>query len=181
MGAQTGSRSGRIGLDCIALVEEALFIELREKPPYGFDITVVVGDVSVGHVDPITHLSGEFLPLACIFHHLGTAGGVVVVDRNLLADVLLRDTEILLDAQLHGQSVGVPAGLAFHLEALHGLIAAEYIFYCTREHMMDARLAVGGRRPFEKHERRAALALGHGAFKNVVGLPFTAHLAVDFR
>ena len=40
-------------------------------------------------------------------------------------------------------SLGVPAGLAFHLIPAHGFVAAHYVFDGTGHHMVYAGVAVG--------------------------------------
>ena len=77
--------------------------------------------------------------------------------------------------------MGVPAGLAAHLESLHGLVAVECVFYRARQNMVDARMAVGRRRPLEEDELRAALALVHRFMEHVVLIPFLQYLLVNLR
>ena len=52
---------------------------------------------------------------------------IVFVDADLLADIFLRDAEGLLDPELYGQTVGIPAGLAVDAESLHRLVETEDI------------------------------------------------------
>ena len=123
MARQSCTGCGRVGLDGITLVEQSLLIELLEQVPERLDVLVVVGDVGVLEVHPVAHLVGQLCPLVRVHHHILAAGIVVVIDRNLLADVFLRDAQRLLHAQFYRQAVCVPARLALHLEALHGLVA----------------------------------------------------------
>ena len=122
---QAGTGSGRIGLNSVALIEQPLVVELLEQPPQGFDVTVLVGNIGVVHIDPIAHLVREVFPFLGVFHHLLAAGGIVFINSNLLAYVLLGNAQSLLHAQLHRQSMRVPASLAQHLIALHGLKTAD--------------------------------------------------------
>ena len=80
--ARAGSR--RIRLYGVALVEQALVIELLKEPPKGFDILVVVGYVRVVKVYPIAHLLGQVAPLGRELHHVLTALTVVVLNRDVL-------------------------------------------------------------------------------------------------
>ncbi len=145
--AQSRARRGRIGLYGIALVKQTFVVELFQQPPQRLDIPVVIRDVGMLHVHPIAHAVGQVFPLAGIFHHVLAASGVVVVYGNLFADVLFRDAQRFLHAQFHGQAVRVPPRLALHLEAAHGLVAAEHVFQRACQHMVYARQAVGGRGP----------------------------------
>ena len=123
----------------------------------------------------------QVLPLTGVLHHLLAAGGVIVVHTDALADVLLGDAERLLHTQLHGQAVGVPAGLAQHLEALHGLVAAHDIFDGTSHHMVDTGHAVSAGRSLIKHKRRRSLTLTDTCLKHSLGVPLGEHLLVDIR
>ena len=164
--------SGRtVGLDGISLVEEVLLVELLEKPPEGFDVLVVVGDVGMLQINPIAHLVGQVRPLIRVHHDVLAAGIVVVIHADFLTDILLGDAEALLHTQFHGKSVGVPSGLAVHLIALHGLIAQDGVLDGTSHHMMYARVSVGRRRSLEEYVGRTALALRNTAVEEVFLLP----------
>ena len=125
-----------IGLNGVTLVEKALFIELLQEIPQRFDILVVVGDVGVIEVNEVAHAFREFTPLGGIHHHVLTTLLVVFLGRNifsrfLVVDVGLGNSQRLLHAQLHWQSMCVPACFALHLEALHGLVAVKRVFQRT--------------------------------------------------
>ena len=91
MGGQTRTGSGRVRLDGIALVEIAFLVQLLEQVPKRLDILVVIRDIGVLQIDPVAHLLGEVGPLGGVFHHLAAAGGIVLIDGDLLADVLFGD------------------------------------------------------------------------------------------
>ena len=139
--ARSGSR--RVGLDGVALVEESLLIELLEQIPECFDVFVVVGDVRVFQIHPVTHLVGEFSPFVGVHHHVLAASVVVVVHADFLAYVFLCDAQRLLHAQFNRQPMGVPSSLTLHLEALHRLVSEKYIFNRSAHHMVDAGMTVG--------------------------------------
>ena len=179
MGTQPCPGSRRIRLYGVSLVKITFIVKLFEQPPYRFYVSVVICDIRVVEIHPITHLVGEISPFLGVFHHLMTAGGIVFVYGNLLAYVFLGDSQSLLNAQLHREAMGVPAGLALYLEAPHGLVAACYVFYGTGHHMMYTRHSVGRRRPFVENERGATFALGHARFEKAVGVPYLEHLLVD--
>ena len=138
----------RIGLDGVALIEQPLVVELLEQPPECLDILVVVSDIGMVKVDEISHLLGQLSPLGRELHHVLAAFAVVVFGGDvfvgsLVVDVFLGDAEFLLHSNLHGKSVCVPSGLAFHLKALHGLVAVEGVLDGTGQNMMDAGMSVG--------------------------------------
>ena len=180
---RTQSRAGhrRVRLDGIALVEEAFLVQLLQQVPQRLDILVVVGDIRVLEVNPVTHLLGQVRPLLGVFHHLLAARGVVLIHANLLAYILLGDAQFLLHAEFHGQTVGVPTGLTLHLIALHRFVTAERVLDCTCQHMMDTRHAVGRRRAFEEQERFVAFTHGYTLMKEVFFLPLLQHLTAHSR
>ena len=120
--------------------------------PQCFNVVVVEGYVGVLQIDPIAHPDGQVVPQILVFHHLLTAGMVVVVNGNLFADILFCYAEVFLHAKFNRKSVGVPAGLALHQKALLRLVAAENVLQGTRHHVVDARFAVCGRGAFVKNE-----------------------------
>ncbi len=149
---QSGASGGRVGLNGISLIKQALVVELLEQPPQGLDITILIGDVGVVHVHPVTHAMGEVFPLMCVFHHLATASGVIVIDTDFLAYVLLGDAECFLHSEFHGQPVRVPPGFAQHLLSQHGVVAAHDVLDGACHHMVNARHAVGTGRSLVKNE-----------------------------
>ena len=179
--AEAGAGRGRIWLDCISFVKIAFAVKLGKEPPHRFDVSVVVSDVRLGEVHPVAHIVGERFPLTCKFHHLAAACIVVFIDRNLVSDVLFGDAETFLHAEFDRQAVGVPAGLALHLEAFHRLVTAEDVLDGAGHHMVDARHAVCRGRTLEKHKGWSALAHLHTLFKKMLCIPCSQHLFVDFR
>ena len=150
-----------------------------QQPPERLDIFIVVSDIRIFCVDPVSHLVGKVFPFLGVFHHLASASHVVVVDRDFLADVLLGDAERLLHSELHGQTVSVPSSLALHMETLHRLVAAEQILYGACHHVVDARHTVCRRRTLIKHKRRMSLADFHTFRKNLFCVPFFQNLLID--
>ena len=180
MAGEACSGGRRVGLDGVALVEESLLVELAEQPPERLDVLVVVGDVGVLHVDPVAHLVAQVGPFAGVHHHVLAALAVVVLDADGFADVFLRDAELLLHAELHGQSVCVPSGLAVDLVALHRLEAAEGVLDAACQHMVYARVSVGRRGAFVEDERGTAFPLGDAPVEDVLCVPLLEHLFACF-
>ena len=170
------ARRRRVGLDRIALIEQPLVEKLFEQPPQGFDIFVVVGDVRIVHVDPVPHLAGQVFPRPREFHDGLAAGAVVLLDRNLPADVFLGDAELLFDAQLHGKPVRIPARLAVHEIPLLRLVAAKDVLDRAGHDMVDAGHPVGRRGAFVEYERGVPLARGDALVECVAGVPFAEHV-----
>ena len=170
------ARSRRVGLDRIALIEQPLVEKLFEQPPQGLDVFVVVGDVRIVHVDPVPHLAGQVFPCPRELHDGLAAGAVVLLDRNLPADVFLGDAELLFDAQLHGKPVRVPARLAVHEIPLLCLVAAKDVLDRAGHDMVDAGHPVGRRGAFVEYERGVPLARGDALVECVAGVPFAEHV-----
>ena len=129
-------------------VDQSGVPEGLEDPPAGLDVLGRVGAVGVGHVDPERHPFGHVLPLLDVLHHRLAAVAVELGDAVFLDRRFAVEAEHLLDLDLDRQAVGVPAALARDALAAHGLIAGEEVLEHAREHVVDARRAVGGRRAF---------------------------------
>ena len=65
----------------------------------------------------------------------------------------------------------VPAGATRDESALHRLVATEEVLVDPRPDVVQAGLAVGGRRTLVEDPRLGALALLHGTREDVVGPP----------
>ena len=171
VGAKPRACGGRIRLNSVALIEQSFLVKLRQEPPKRFDVRVLVGDVRVFHVHPVTHLVAEVGPLFREHHHVFAAAGVVVLDRDGASDVFLRDAQFLFHSEFHGQTVRVPARLTVHLEALHRFVTAEHVLDGACHDVVDAGMPVGGGRSFEEYVGGAALAFGHAFMEKVRPVP----------
>ena len=181
MARQACSRTWRIWLDGVALVEQSLVVKLLEHPPQSLDVSVVVSDIWIIKIDPVAHLVGKVGPFLGIFHYLLAAGSIVFIDRDLLADILLGDAKALLDTELDRQTVGIPTCLTLHLITLHRLETAEDILDRTCHHVVDTWHAIGRRRSLVEDKRRMTLTGSHTLFEDIVFVPLFQHLLVDFR
>lgn len=94
------------------------------------------------HIDPIADFFGDVIPLFGELH-LGFAARLAVVFYgDCLTDVFFGDAERLLDAELHGQSVGVPTGLPIDVEAFGGLVPQHGVLDGACEYVVDAGATV---------------------------------------
>ena len=130
-------------------------------------------------VHPVAHLLGQFVPKVLVLQHLGATGLVVLVNAYLLADVLLGDAQLFLYAQFHGQTMGVPSGLAIHEITLLSLVAAEYVLNRAGHHMVDARFAVGRWGAVVEYERGMPLGKLLPFLKCLVLFPKLANLLAN--
>ena len=154
VGAEAGACSGAVRLNGFALVKQALAVNVLKEPPESLDIAVVVGDVRVVHIDPVTYALGEVAPLGGVFHDLTAAGGIVVRHAYLAAYIFFGDAKFLFNSQLDGQAVGIPAGPAAHFETALGLVTAHGVLDAAGHHVMDTGHTVGTGRAFEEYEFR---------------------------
>ena len=174
--AKTCTRTWRIWLDGITLVEQALVVELLQKPPQSLDVLIVVSDIRMVKVNEVAHLLSQFTPLGSELHHVLTALMVVVFRRDVLlrslvVNILLGNTQFLLDTQLHRKSVGIPSRLAVNLESLHSLVSVECILNTTCEDVVNTRVSVCRWRPLKEDKLRAAFTLINRLVEDVVLLP----------
>ena len=171
MGGKGRAAAGAIGDDLKALVQKALVPNLLEGPPLALDEVVVIGDVGVLHVGPEAHVLGEILPQALVLPHallalLNEGGNAIGLDLLLAVDV-----QQLFHFQLHGQAVGIPAGLAGDHLPLHGVEPGEQVLKGPGLQVADVGLAVGGGGAVVEDIGVVALALLHALFEDVVFFP----------
>ena len=101
-----------VGHYLVSLVQKTLFVHAFKRPPLGLDIIVVVCDVRVVHIDPVSHAVGHLFPFALVLpYRLFTLfyEGLYAVLLYLLFAV---QPERFFHFELDGQSVGVPARLS---------------------------------------------------------------------
>ncbi len=148
--------------DAVAAVEEALPVQLGERPPDALDVGLVVGDVGGLGVDPEADLVGEPLPRLGVAEHRVDAPGDEGLDAVGLDLGLAVDVQLLLDLDLDGEAVGVPAGLAGDVVAAHRLEAGEDVLDRAREDVAVVGHAVGGGRALVEDEGAPGRAGGAG-------------------
>ena len=98
----------------VAVVGQALFVQLLEGPEHGLHVLDVERLVVVLEVHPARLAGDVALPLVGVLHHGGAAGVVELVDAHGLDLGLVRHAQLLHGFQLGGQAVGVPAEAALH-------------------------------------------------------------------
>ena len=171
MTGQRRAAARAVGDDLVSLIEQALFPDLLQRPPFGLDVVVVIGNIGILHVRPEGDAVGHLLPLGLILPDRFFA----LLDERLHAvslDLLFSvQAEHLFDLQLNGQAVGVPAGLAQNVIALHGLVPRDEILDGARLDVADVRAAVRGRRTVEEGIGLLSLSQLYALFKDLVLLP----------
>ena len=136
----------------ISFIKIIFIIQLFEQPPQSFDITIVIRDIRVLHIYPISHTVCQVFPFTGKFHHVFTTSRIIIGHRNGFTDVFFGDTQSLFNPKLNGQPVSIPPSFTLHMKSLHGFVPAEYIFNGTGHHMVNTRHTVGRRRTFVKYE-----------------------------
>ena len=176
--AQRGLVLRAVGGDPVVLGQQALVEDLLEGPPLRLDIVRVHRPVGVVEVDPVTHPVGQLRELADIAGHRGAAQLIELGYAECLDLGLVVDAEFLLDGQLDGQAVAVPAGLAVDASALHRLEAGKDVLEDAGLDVVGARVPVRGRRAFEEGPPLAVLGSLPAAAERVVPLPQLEDLMV---
>ena len=177
--ASTCSR--RVRLNGVTLIKEILLVELLQQPPKRLDVLIIIGNIGVFHIHPITHAVAQVFPLARVHHHVLATLLVVILNRDSLTDIFLRNTQFLLYAQFHRQSVGVPSCLAVYLEALHRLKATEGVLNGTSQYVMYTWMSISRWRTFEKDKRGTTLTLIYAAVEEVFLIPSFQFFFIHFR
>ena len=179
MRAQRGPAARAVRDDLVALVEQALVADLPQRPPHRLDVVGVERAVGVVEVEPEPDALRQPVPVLQVGEDRLAAALVELLDPVGL-DLLLRgDPELLLDRDLDGQPVAVPAALALDVVAAHRLVARVDVLEDPREHVVGARAAVGGRRPLVEHPLRAALPAAQRLVEDVALAPALQHLLLE--
>ncbi len=157
------------------LVDVAGVPDLAELPPHALDEGVVERPVGVAGVEPHPDAFGERLEVGHVAAHGLSTEPVELGDAVGLDLVLAGEPELLLDLDLHGQAVAVPAALAGDVATPHGLEPRVDVLEEAGPHVMDARPAVGGRRALVEHPLGCTLAPPEALREHVVGVPPGEH------
>ena len=181
MRAKPRSGSRRIRLDRVPFVKQTFLIQFLQQVPQCFDITIVVSDIRVFKVDPISHLLCQIRPFLRELHHVAAAGGIIFGHRDLFADIFFGDTQCFFNSQLYWKSVCIPSRLTVDKISFHGLITAENILNRTGNHMVNTGHTVCRRRTFIKDKRGMSFADFKTLMEDVAILPFLQHLFIDVR
>ena len=177
--AQRGAVLRAVRQHAVALVGQALFVQLLERPHDGFHVRDVKRLVAVVEVHPAALTVHVFTPFVGVLEHGGAAGVVELGDAHLVDVVDRVDAEFLLRFELGRQAVRIPPEDAVDLVALHGLVARDDILRVAGQQVAVVRQAVGERRAVEEHELVLAVIAGRAAFygfvEGVVGVPIIQH------
>ncbi len=160
--------------DLVALVEQVLVPEILQDPPDRLDVLVGIGHIGVVQIDPEGDAVGQPFPILDVVEDRLPAQLVELGDAVVFDLLLVGEAKFLLDLDLHRQAMRIPAAAARDMEAAHDLVAREHILEGARQHMVHARLAVGGRRTFVEHVLRRALALLNGLLENFCSVSKTS-------
>ena len=168
---QGGAAAGAVGGDLVAQIQQALFVDLFQAPPFGLDIIVLIGDVGMLHVRPIADPVGHFFPLMLVFPD----AFLTLLDEGLDAvglDLgLAVQAQLLFHFQLHRKAMGVPAGLAQHVLALHGLEARDQILDGAGLDMADMGASVGRGRAVKERKAFRAVPAVEALFDDALFFP----------
>ena len=155
----------------MALVQKALFIYGLERPPFGFYIIIVIGNVGVFHIGPVAHAVAHLLPFCLVFPN----GFLALGDERLHAVgfylLFAVKPQHFFNLQLNRQPVRIPAGLAQHVVTLHGAVAGDNVLHGAGEYVAYVRLAVCRGRAVVKGIGGPALSQLAAFFKYAVLLP----------
>ena len=159
----------------IALVEQVAVPEIFQDVPNRLDIVVGKGHVGGFEVNPESDTVGETFPILDVIERRLAA--FLVEFRDAVAfDILLVGKAVpLLDLDLDGQAMRVPAAAPRDVEAAHDLVTREHILESARQHMVNAGFSIRGRRAFKKNVFRRALSLFDGFLEDILALPHLEH------
>jgi hypothetical protein len=165
----------------VPLVEQALRVDLGERPPDRLDIGLVQRAVGVVEVDPEADALGEAVPLLQVLEHRLAAARVEALDPEPLDLGLRGDSQLLFDRDLDRQAVAVPAALALDAVAAHRLVARVDVLEDPREHMVGARAAVRRWRALVEDPRLRVRAHSQRLREDIALAPAPQHLLLERR
>ena len=125
--------------------------DLLEAPPHALDVVGVHRPIGLVEVDPIAHALRENCELIDVLEYRRAALGVELGHAVSLDVGLAREAELLLDGDLYGQAVTVPASDTRDVVTLHRLEAREHVLEHASFDVVCTRLAVSGGRAFVEH------------------------------
>ena len=146
-------------------------VDLLQAPPLGLDVVIFIGDIGMLHVDPVADLLGHLFPLVQVLPHALFALADEGLDAVFLDLGLAVQAQGLFHFQFNGQAVGIPAGLAQHALALHGLVARDQVLDNAGFDMADMGLAVCGRRSVKEGKAFASIPVMIGLADDVLLIP----------
>src|SRR5215217_1986565 len=117
-----------------------------QGPPDARYVRIVQRAVRVLHVHPEAEPLAHPLPVLHEAEHGLAAEAVELLDAVALDVRLAFEAELPLYPYLDRQAVAVPAALALHTKAPHGLVARDEVLESPREGVVEPRPPVGRRR-----------------------------------
>ena len=162
----------------VAAIEQALPEQPGESPPDALHIRLVVRHVGVGQVHPEADPAGHALPFLGVAEHRIHAAPDEAFDAMLLDGFLPVDPEFLLDLDLDGQPVGIPARLARHVMPGHRAVTQENVLEDPSQDMAVVREPVRGRRALVEDERLRSFPQFQALFEDAVLVPEPHDLAL---
>ena len=153
------------------LIEQALGIQLRQRPPDALDIAAVIGDVGFLAIHPEADATIQLLPFLGVDEHGFLAGARERLDAIGLDRLLAENTQGLLDLHLDRQAMGIPATASRYPVPAHGPIATDQILGDPGQHMTVMGCAVRGRRSLVKQKVRLRLGALQPLIINLSSFP----------
>ena len=174
-----------VGQHAEALVDQALVVELLEGPHDRLHEVGVHGLVVVVEVDPAGLAGDVVAPLAGVLEDRLAAGGVELLDAQLVDLVGGLEAQLAHRLELGGQAVGVPAEAALDAPPAHRLVARDEVLDVAGQQVAVVRQPVGEGRAVVEDELVVAVGAGVALLdargERVVGVPVGQHGLLDRR
>ena len=171
--------AGAVRNDLELLVQQALVVNGLERPPDRFDVLGVQRAVGVVEVDPEPDPLGHRVPVLDVAEDLLAAASIEFRDPESLDVVLGGEPELGFQRELYRQPVAVPAALALDGVAAHRPVARKDVLEHAREHVVEARRAVGGRRAFVEPPARGVAPAPDRLGEHVALAPAFEHALLE--
>ena len=168
---QRGLAPPAVGQHLEALVDQALVVQLLERPHDALHVGEVERLVVVFEVDPAGLPGDVLLPLLGVAEHGVAARLVEGLDAHLEDVGLAGDAKQSFGLDLGGQPVAVPAEPSVHLVAAHGLVTRHDVLDVAGQQVAVVGEAVGERRAVVEDELAVAVPVLDRRLERVVRVP----------
>ncbi|OQA26422.1 MAG: hypothetical protein BWY58_01072 [Chloroflexi bacterium ADurb.Bin344] len=156
---QGSSAARAIRDDFKPLIKQISFKEILQDLPFGFDIFILVSDISRIKINPIGNPLRHAFPLFDIRKSRFFTKSVKFRDAVLFDLLFIGKSQLLFHFDFDRQAVCIPTAAADNMIPLHRTIAKDYILNGARNYMMYTGFSVCGRRTFIEHILTAAFAI----------------------
>ena len=126
----------------MSLINKPFLIHFFERPEYAFNIRILISDIRVVHIHPVSYLASKVFPHRLIFPNRLTTKVNKLLNAIIFNIFFAVETKFFFHLNLDRKAVCIPTCLTKDVISLHCLEAWNNIFHCTSKHMTNMRFAI---------------------------------------